>query len=299
MQRRATTYRVAFSLLLLSLSAAGALTSQTQFRIPFYVSDNTVKRDTLIFGVHPQASYCIDDPTLKFGNCDTIEEAELPPTPPSGVFDVRFIDTRSGPGACLGVGMGENITSFTGASDVDTFQIKFQPGAGGYPFKFRWPQGLSAFADSIRLRDPLGLPAQFGGVSVNMLTVDSATVTNSLINALYIFVYHPKAQTYPGVPALTAPLNNAVGVDTNATLSRTLPRKVGDYLRDFYFDTVCLDPDYLRFATEIVPVENLLLGSDAPFPLGEPDPVNFVRRALPAEQANLVLQANYRRLTGT
>ena len=88
-------------------------------------------------------------------------------------------------------------------------------------------------------------------------------------------------------------------IDTNAALSRTLPRKVGDYLRDLYFDTVCLDPDYLRFATEIVPAENLLLGSDAPFPLGEPDPVNFVRRALPAEQADLVLQANYRRLTGT
>jgi aminocarboxymuconate-semialdehyde decarboxylase len=87
-------------------------------------------------------------------------------------------------------------------------------------------------------------------------------------------------------------------IDTNATLSRTLPRKVGDYLRTFYFDTVCFEPDYLRFATGIVPAENLLLGSDAPFPLGEPDPVNFVRRALPAEQAQLALSQNYRRLTG-
>jgi aminocarboxymuconate-semialdehyde decarboxylase len=87
-------------------------------------------------------------------------------------------------------------------------------------------------------------------------------------------------------------------VDTNATLSRTLPRKVGDYLRSLYFDTVCFEPDYLRFAIGIVPAENLLLGSDAPFPLGEPDPVNFVRRALPAEQAQLALSQNYRRLTG-
>ena len=88
-------------------------------------------------------------------------------------------------------------------------------------------------------------------------------------------------------------------VDTNATLSRTLPRKVGDYLRGIYFDTVCFEPDYLRLAAGIVPAENLLLGSDAPFPLGEPDPVNFVRRALPPEQADLALRANYRRLTGT
>ena len=68
-------------------------------------------------------------------------------------------------------------------------------------------------------------------------------------------------------------------VDTNAALSRTLPRKVGDYLRGLYFDTVCFEPDYLRYAAGIVPAEHLLLGSDAPFPLGEADPVNFVRKA--------------------
>jgi len=87
-------------------------------------------------------------------------------------------------------------------------------------------------------------------------------------------------------------------VDTNATLSRTLPRKVGDYLRGFYFDTVCFEPEYLKMAAGIVPPEHLLLGSDAPFPLGEPDPVNFVRRALPPEQAELALSKNYARLFG-
>lgn len=88
-------------------------------------------------------------------------------------------------------------------------------------------------------------------------------------------------------------------VDTNATLAQSLPRKVGDYLRGFYFDTVCFEPDYLRLAVGIIPAEKLLLGSDAPFPLGEPDPVNFVRRALPPEQAELALSENYHRLIGT
>jgi aminocarboxymuconate-semialdehyde decarboxylase len=87
-------------------------------------------------------------------------------------------------------------------------------------------------------------------------------------------------------------------VDTNAVLSRTLPRKVGDYLRMLFFDTVCFEPGYLQFATQVVPAENLLLGSDAPFPLGEPDPVNFVRRSLPPEHAALALSENFRRLTG-
>ncbi len=88
-------------------------------------------------------------------------------------------------------------------------------------------------------------------------------------------------------------------VDTNAALSIALPRKVGDYLRALYFDTVCFEPEYLRFATDVVPAENLLLGSDAPFPLGEPDPVSFVRRALSEGQADLALGENFRRLTRT
>jgi aminocarboxymuconate-semialdehyde decarboxylase len=88
-------------------------------------------------------------------------------------------------------------------------------------------------------------------------------------------------------------------VDTNPTLSQSLPHKIGDYLRRLYFDTVCFEPDYLRFATGIVPAEHLLLGSDAPFPLGEPDPVNFVRKALPPDQAELALSQNFNRLIGT
>ena len=87
-------------------------------------------------------------------------------------------------------------------------------------------------------------------------------------------------------------------VDTNPTLSQSLPHQVGDYLRRLYFDTVCFEPDYLRFATSIVPAEHLLLGSDAPFPLGEPDPVNFVRKALPPDQATLALSQNFNRLIG-
>ncbi len=87
-------------------------------------------------------------------------------------------------------------------------------------------------------------------------------------------------------------------VDTNRTLSQSLPKKVGEYLRGLYFDTVCFEPEYLRLATTIVPAQNLLLGSDAPFPLGEPQPVKFVREALPPEQAELALGKNFQTLIG-
>ena len=82
-------------------------------------------------------------------------------------------------------------------------------------------------------------------------------------------------------------------VDTNSQLSSALKAPVGDYLRRLYFDTICFEPAILRYATTVVPVEHLMLGSDAPFPLGESDPVNFVRNALPAEQASAILNENF------
>jgi aminocarboxymuconate-semialdehyde decarboxylase len=87
-------------------------------------------------------------------------------------------------------------------------------------------------------------------------------------------------------------------VDTNPQLASTLKKPVGDYLRQLYFDTICFEPSILRYVTEVVPIEHLMLGSDAPFPLGEPDPVNFVRNALPADQADLILSRNFDRMLG-
>ena len=87
-------------------------------------------------------------------------------------------------------------------------------------------------------------------------------------------------------------------VDTNPQLASTLKMPVGDYLRRLYFDTICFEPGILRYVTEVVPVEHLMLGSDAPFPLGEPNPVTFVRNALPANQADLILNRNFDRLLG-
>ena len=87
-------------------------------------------------------------------------------------------------------------------------------------------------------------------------------------------------------------------VDTNPQLKSVLKVPVGDYLRRLYFDTICFEPAILRYVADVVPVEHLMLGSDAPFPLGEPDPVNFVRNALPADQVDLILNRNFDRFIG-
>jgi len=69
-------------------------------------------------------------------------------------------------------------------------------------------------------------------------------------------------------------------LDTNPELAARLKRPLGDYLRAIYYDTICFEPSYLRAALESKAVDpaRLLLGSDTPFPLGEPDPVGFVER---------------------
>ena len=87
-------------------------------------------------------------------------------------------------------------------------------------------------------------------------------------------------------------------VDTNPIIAGNLRRPVGEYLRQLYFDSICFEPRMLQYALEVVPAEHILLGSDAPFPLGEADPVGFVRRALPSAQAEDILGGNLKRLLG-
>jgi hypothetical protein len=82
-------------------------------------------------------------------------------------------------------------------------------------------------------------------------------------------------------------------------LQQTLKMPVGDYLKRLYFDSGCFEHAIPRYVTEVVSVERVMLGSDAPFPLGEPDPVNFVRNALPADQAELILSRNFDRMLGS
>jgi aminocarboxymuconate-semialdehyde decarboxylase len=50
-------------------------------------------------------------------------------------------------------------------------------------------------------------------------------------------------------------------------------------LRRLYFDTVALDPLSLELLVRRVGPGQVLLGSDAPFPIADPDPVGTVRAA--------------------
>jgi aminocarboxymuconate-semialdehyde decarboxylase len=63
-----------------------------------------------------------------------------------------------------------------------------------------------------------------------------------------------------------------------------------DYLPDLFFDTVAMRADSIRFLAEVAGPGQVLLGSDYPFPLGDPDPPGTVRAAglAPAATASVL-----------
>jgi aminocarboxymuconate-semialdehyde decarboxylase len=86
-------------------------------------------------------------------------------------------------------------------------------------------------------------------------------------------------------------------LDTNSELASRLKRPLGDYLRSLYYDTICFEPAYARSVVDADTVDrtHLLLGSDTPFPLGEPDPVGFVGRSFgktAPDVAQMILRRN-------
>ncbi|MEV6845050.1 amidohydrolase family protein [Actinoplanes sp. NPDC051411] len=58
-----------------------------------------------------------------------------------------------------------------------------------------------------------------------------------------------------------------------------------DYLGDLHFDTVAMAPEAIAFLASVAGADRVLLGSDHPFPLGDPDPVGTVRSAGLGEEA--------------
>ena len=67
----------------------------------------------------------------------------------------------------------------------------------------------------------------------------------------------------------------------------------------FLFDTVTHDPPLLRALVQAVGADRVLLGSDYPFDMGDPDPVGTIRAAGLGEEAERALMhGNAERLLG-
>lgn len=69
----------------------------------------------------------------------------------------------------------------------------------------------------------------------------------------------------------------------------SLSRPPSEFLRSFLYDTVVHDPEALRFLVARVGAERVVLGSDYPFPMGDPDPVGMVTSAALGDEATAAI----------
>jgi aminocarboxymuconate-semialdehyde decarboxylase len=76
-------------------------------------------------------------------------------------------------------------------------------------------------------------------------------------------------------------------------LKEALPHEPLRYAKRFYYDAIVFEPATLRFMTQIYGTSQIVLGSDYPFALGEPDPVAFLERCgLNAGSESAILRGN-------
>lgn len=80
-----------------------------------------------------------------------------------------------------------------------------------------------------------------------------------------------------------------------------LTRPPSEWLRRLYFDTVLHTPQALRVLVDLVGVEHVVLGSDYPFEMGDPDPVATVEAVPGLDDAGrqLILRGNLDHLFAT
>jgi aminocarboxymuconate-semialdehyde decarboxylase len=99
------------------------------------------------------------------------------------------------------------------------------------------------------------------------------------------------------LPTLRGRLRHAHGFQAQARARlRESPERT---LRRFYYDTVTHDPQLLAELITYAGAERVVLGSDYPFDMADPRPVDTVRAlGLPTGEENAVMEGNAERLLG-
>ena len=225
--------RYALLTLMIMVLAQTAMSQSVAFKIPISVKDARGHTGTMYFGVHPNATYCIDTLLCDFYDQTCITEGALPPenTLCDTCFEWRFVDTRGFNSDCMDLGIDNDIRHFTDTTQVDTFQIQFKSNFSSvmYPLTFHWPKTLSYYADSMKFRDGLGLGFDLFPPA-NMLTVDSIKITNSALKLFRVYMYGPKPlPPLLSPPLLTSPSDNATGQSQTVTLNWSLVSGAGQY----------------------------------------------------------------------
>ena len=146
-----------------------------------YVSTDAGGAEALTFGLDPDATDGIDS---QFG------EAELPPPPPAGVFDARWVDDGIEPSS-FGQGLRVDIRQGSGSSNgTRQHKIQFQSEDAATEVTFEWdlPAGVTG-------------AIEVDGDSVEMVGNDSLTVSPGAPDALLTIDYNapPTLDTNAGI----------------------------------------------------------------------------------------------------
>src|SRR5258706_8961204 len=96
----------------------------------------------LSFGVHSYATYCTD---VGLG------EQPLPPPAPPPIWDLRFVDTRGGSGACFPDGMDVDLRSYYSSAQIDTYKIRIVFDPSYYPIELSLPDLDSSYIGKVCL----------------------------------------------------------------------------------------------------------------------------------------------------
>ncbi|MDH3268057.1 MAG: T9SS type A sorting domain-containing protein [Ignavibacteria bacterium] len=162
---------------LIVIICAGSIYSQTsaQISIPFQVYDNAGGQKILYFGLDQTATEGID---IQLG------ESDLPPFPPIGAFDARFILPKNNFNGSLSSWKDYRYTAGFPFSDTLEHRLKYQSAEGATIMYFSWelpPQVTGLLQDLV------------GGIVVNVPIGGSGVyeLTNfTTINQLKLFIYY-------------------------------------------------------------------------------------------------------------
>ena len=87
--------------------------------------------------------------------------------------------------------------------------------------------------------------------------------------------------------------------DVTPKLQETMPQAPGVYAKRFYYDTIVFDPAALRHIIGSFGASQIVVGSDYPFNLGDPDPMGTISRAgIDAATVRAIAYENAERFLG-